>query len=133
MVSQISVPFKNTDNGIGLMENTGQIIFHGDRFIIEFEKKDAILGLYQTTIETIEVPLESVNSLELKKNWFSTRLTLTARKIKAIEELPGRNGREWTVSIPKKDREEAARMVSETRLQLSELLLRQLDSGSEDE
>jgi hypothetical protein len=133
MVNQISVPFKNTDNGTGLMEHIGQITSHRDRLVIEFEKKDAILGLYQTAIETVEVPLGMVLSLELKKGWFNTKLTLSARQIKAIEELPGRNGRDWTVTIRKKDREAAADLVSVTNMQLSELRLKMLDTPYEDE
>lgn len=133
MVNQISVPFKNTDNGTGLMEHIGQITCHRDRLVIEFEKKDAILGLYQTAIETVEVPLELVLSLELKRGWFFTKLTLAARKIKAIEELPGRDGRDWTVTIRKKDRQAAADLVSVANMQLSELRLRMLDTPFEDE
>ena len=133
MVNQISVPFKNTDNGTGLMEHIGQITCHRDRLVIEFEKKDAILGLYQTAIETVEVPLELVLSLELKRGWFFTKLTLAARQIKAIEELPGRDGRDWTVTIRKKDRQAAADLVSVANMQLSELRLRMLDTPFEDE
>jgi hypothetical protein len=133
MVNQISVPFKNTDNGTGLMEHIGQITCHRDRLVIEFEKQDAILGLYQTAIETVEVPLEKVLSLELKRGWFFTKLTLAARQIKAIEELPGRDGRDWTVTIRKKDRQAAADLVSVANMQLSELRLRMLDTPFEDE
>lgn len=133
MVNQISVPFKNTDNGTGLMEHIGQITCHRDRLVIEFEKQDAILGLYQTAIETVEVPLEKVLSLELKRGWFFTKLTLAARQIKAIEELPGRDGRDWTVTIRKKDRQAAADLVSVANMQLSELRLKMLDTPFEDE
>lgn len=133
MVNQISVPFKNTDNGTGLMEHIGQITFYRNRLVIEFEKKDAIMGLYHTAIETVEVPLEMVLSLELKKGWFFTKLTLAARQIKAIEDLPGRDGRDWTVKIRKKDRDAAADLVSAANMQLSELRLRMLDSSFGDE
>jgi hypothetical protein len=135
MVNQISVPFKNTDNNTGLMEHIGQITCHRDKLVIEFEKKDAILGVYHTAIETVEVPLGMVLSLELKKGWFVTRLTLAARQIKAIEDLPGRDGRDWTVTIRKKDREAAADLVSVANMQLSELRLKMLDTpfGEEEE
>lgn len=133
MVNQISVPFKNSDKGTGLMEHIGQITFQRDRLVIEFEKKDSILGLYHTAIETVEVPLEMVLSLELKRGWFLTKLTLAARQIKAIEDLPGRDGRDWTVKIRKKDSEAAADLVSAANMQLSELRLKMLDTSLGDE
>jgi hypothetical protein len=126
MIEQKAVPFLHTGNGSGMLTDGGQIICMAGKLVVEFERKDANRGLYHTTVETVEVPLEQILSLEFEKRWFSARLVLRARQISAIDRLPGRKGSEWMVAIQRRDQAAAQDLVSTANLLISEIRLNQL-------
>lgn len=92
----------------------------------EFEVKDSIVGLYSSGVEEVVVPLDRLESIEYKKGLFSSKILLEAQSLKVFEDLPGSEQAEVTLKIKRKDRQDAANLVSRARLAMSEQKLREM-------
>lgn len=104
----------------------GLLKLEGEELLFEFQVTDAFLEVFNSDVEEVRIELADLQSVEYKKGWFSSKIVLEARSLRVFEEIPGTDGAECVLKIKRKDRGEAQKLVSKTRLTLSEMKLRDL-------
>lgn len=126
-----SVPFFISDINHGFQEAKGLLKASDKGIDLEFEVSDSILGMFKSGVKTIQIPYADLESIEFKKGWIGAKIILKTYSMKTLEDIPGAEQAECTFKIKRKDREEAQKLTSRARLQLSEYKLRKLEESDD--
>ena len=121
-----AVPFEIPTVNQGFRIAKGLVNLDGEHMIFEYQVTDAFVGILTTEVREVRLPLRELQSVEYKKGWFSSKIILEARSLKALNDLPGTELTECVLKIKRKDRKEAEKLVSRTRVVMSEIKLRDL-------
>lgn len=121
-----AVAFEIPDVNMGFKKATGLVNLSGEELVLEFQEEDAFIGVFQSDVKEVRIPLDQLQEIRFKKGWFSSKLILEARSLKVFRELPG-SGHKVTLKIKRGDRKDADRLISKIRLAKSEQQLRDLD------
>ncbi len=122
-----SVVFQIDGVNNGFTEVSGLLKLGHRKLILEFQAADAILGVIKSDLKEVEVPFESIRKFDLKKGWFSTRLTIQTKSMSDLKDVPGAKSGAVVLRVKKKDREDALALNSRLLLELSEYRLELLD------
>ena len=91
-----------------------------EQLIIQFETKDAILGVIKSGLNTIQIPLKNIVELGYKKSIFGNKVTIEVDDLSYIAEVPSRDNNQVTLIIERKYIETAIDFVRAIRLDRSE-------------
>jgi len=127
--SDKTVPFIIPEINSGFQQAEGLLKLAKEQLELEFEVKDAILGLIKSGVKDAVIPFSELKSIEFKKGWFSTKIILEGTSMKTFNELPGSELATCTLKVKRKHREDAESLISQARLQLSEYKLDQFDKN----
>ena len=127
--SDKTVPFIIPEINSGFQQAEGLLKLATEQLELEFEVKDAILGLIKSGVKDAVIPFSELKSIEFKKGWFSTKIILEGTSMKTFNELPGSELATCTLKVKRKHREDAESLISQARLQLSEYKLDQFDKN----
>lgn len=125
--SNKTVPFIIPEISHGFQEAEGLLKLGKQQFELEFEVKDAILGVIKSGVKDVTIPFSDLKSIEFKKGWFSAKIILEGTSMKVFDDLPGTELATCTLKVKRKHREEAENLISLARMQFSEYKLDQLD------
>lgn len=126
-----TLPFKLTEVYGGFAEAEGLVRYESETLWLELQTKDAFFGVLQSGVKKITLRAADLDAVQLKRRPFSARLTLRARSLEALEEIPGTTGAEITLVFPRRHREAAASLCSSLALAISEARLARLDEDSD--
>lgn len=110
-----------------LGEATGMLTLEADQLVIEFQTRDAILGLLKSDIKEVVLDLNDLVEVTLEEKLFRTRLHLKARRMGMLGEIPGVERGELCLQIARKDRAAAGALSDAAQLRIAELRLKRLD------
>ena len=79
------LPVKQTDIYGGLAEVTGLIRKQESMLVLEYQVKDDVFGMFNSNIRTLELPFHQIDSIEVKKRWFSARFEIYLNRLPAIK------------------------------------------------
>ena len=127
--SDKTVPFIIPEINSGFQQAEGLLKLATEQLELEFEVKDAILGLIKSGVKDAVIPFSELKSIEFKKGWFSTKIVLEGTSMKTFNELPGSELATCTLKVKRKHRDDAESLISQARLQLSEYKLDQFDKN----
>ncbi len=127
--SDKTVPFIIPEINSGFQQAEGLLKLAKEQLELEFEVKDAILGLIKSGVKDAVIPFSELKSIEFKKGWFSTKIILEGTSMKTFNELPGSELATCTLKVKRKHRDDAESLISQARLQLSEYKLDQFDKN----
>jgi hypothetical protein len=88
--------------------------------IIQFQTKDAILGMVKSDLKTVDIPLENLIEISYKKSIFGNKLILLVDNLSFVEQLPSSDSNEIVLSIARKDIDTAIDLVRALKLDQSE-------------
>lgn len=125
--SSKTIPFEIPEVNHGFQKAEGLMKLAKDGIELEFEVKDAILGVLKSGIKHITIPYSGLESIEYKKGWFSSKIVLNGTSMSVFEEVPGSDVATCVLKVKRKHRHEAQSLISQARLQLSEYKLDQLE------
>ncbi|MGK7371566.1 MAG: hypothetical protein ACNS64_15250 [Candidatus Halalkalibacterium sp. M3_1C_030] len=128
--SDKTVPFTIPEINSGFQQAEGLLKLGKDQLELEFEVKDAILGVIKSGVKEAEIPFSDLKSINFKKGWFSTKIILEGNSMKAFRDLPGTELATCTLKVKRKHRDDAESLISKARLKLSEYKLDQFDKSS---
>lgn len=111
----------------GLQKASGLLKLEGEELVMEFQVKDALFEVFKSDVEEITIPLRDLQSVDYKKGWFSSKIILEARSLRAFDDIPGSDQGECVLKIKRKEKKDAENLVSKIRLTISEMKLRDLD------
>jgi hypothetical protein len=98
-----------------------------DALVLEFEMKDAFVGMLKTAVREVRIPLEQLSLLDLRKGWFTTRVVVGTHTVAALHSLPGSESGRLELQVARADRRDAETLVSMLTLRISERELEQLN------
>lgn len=112
----------------GLMEAVGLLRADENGVILELQKQDSIIRAYKSGIGTYKIAFSDIESIELEKKLFSTRLIITTLRMNTLENVPGSKQGQCILQIDRKDKKTAEDVASSLKMQLSEVKLKNMDS-----
>lgn len=122
-----SIPFEYDDESTyGLRAVTGVLNYDKKVIHIEYQMKDAIVGIVKGEVSDLRIPLEKIREVETKKKWFSRVLILKVDSLRTLEGMPGVKVNTLKINIKKEDFNRAQNLASTINLERSELRLNEL-------
>lgn len=122
-----SIPFEIPNVNHGFQVAKGLLKLREEGIELEFETKDAILGVISSGVQTKILRYEDLDSIRFKKGWFSGRVILEATSMRVFEDLPGSEQATCELKVKRKHREEAEKVISTARMYHSEHRLDQMN------
>lgn len=115
-----SIPIKLSDSFEGFAESKGLLLLKNGAIIIQFQTKDAILGMVKSDLKNVDIPLENLIEISYKKSIFGNKLILLVDNLSFVEQLPSSDSNEIVLSIARKDIDTAIDLVRALKLDQSE-------------
>lgn len=122
-----TVPFEIPDVNHGFVEVKGLLHVKKEALSLEFDQRDAFIGVIKSDLKEVTIPFSEIDSLRIKKRFWSTKVEITGTSMRSLREIPGAEQGRCTLKIKRKNREAAENVLSNARLALSEFKLRRLD------
>jgi hypothetical protein len=112
------VPFTIGDLYGGLGECHGLLRDDGDHLAFEFQTQDSLAGIIRSNVKEVRVPLKELVSVTLTKGWLGTTwlgvtIVIQAARLETLKDVPGMNQGRVELSIARKDRDAAERLVAD--------------------
>jgi len=126
------LPFKKTYVYAGLGSASGLVRFENRTLEIEYQTIDEIFKYFKSEARQITFHLSDIESVHIKKGWFSYKLYIDLKSLKSIDQFPAAKGNRIKLKIPRSFREKLKNLNSSLTLALSEHKLQQLDHEEEE-
>ncbi|PCJ58593.1 MAG: hypothetical protein COA79_12595 [Planctomycetota bacterium] len=126
-MSKISLPFHIKEVFNGMAETGGLFCLNDDKFSVEFQTKDSLVGLIKSKINTILISLGDIAEVHFKNGFFRKTLTIRFSNLKVADQLPNQSSGELKVSIERRNADIALEFVSVLELKASEFVLKYPD------
>ena len=127
----ISVPFKVDYAMEGLAEIQGLIGLEPEAVIVEFQTKDALLGVWKSGMKTATIPLGDIAEVDFRKSIFGNSLIFRFTRLRAVSELPNQAAGEAKFTIERKHLDRALSFVSHVKLEVAEQQLRAAEAEAD--
>lgn len=114
-MQSFSIPIKLADSFEGFAESQGLLSIKDESILIQFQTKDAILGVVKSDLTEVKIPLANLVELSYKKSLFGNKLILKVDDLSLIARLPETENNEVALSIARKDIDEAIDFVRTIR------------------
>ncbi|WP_340106038.1 hypothetical protein [Rhodohalobacter sp. 8-1] len=126
------LPFKKTSVYAGFGSISGLVKFENRTLEIEYQTIDEILKYFKSEARQITFQLSDIESVDIKKGWFSYKLFIDLRSLKAINQFPAVKGNRITLKISRANREKLKTFKSSLTLAVSEHKLQQFDDDMDE-
>ena len=123
------LPFSIPGTYQGLAAVAGLATLDGEALVLEFEVKDAVLGLLRSGVEVVRLPVDELVSASLDKSWLHTDLVIEARSMRSMSELPGSRQGQVSLRIARRDRATAEAFSATLLRRIAEKRRQRLSSG----
>ncbi len=125
------LPFTLAQGDNFLMESSGIIRLEGKHLIMEYQSRDAVLGMVKSAVNEVRLSLNDVQHITFIKGFFSNKMKIQAKAMRAFEKVPGSVQGAVELKIKRHDRKNADYLVSAANLRMSEMRLEALDAMGE--
>lgn len=122
-----TVPFEITGISHGLKEIEGLVKLGEEGLELEYKLQDSFVGLIKSDTKATEIPYGNLEEITFEQGWFGSKIILEGTSMRAFGELPGTEPGSRTLKIKRKHRDEAEKLVSRARMQLSEYRLNSME------
>jgi len=127
-VEKITLPFTFPNVYAGFGQVKGLINVNRNEVNLNFQTEDSIIGFFKSGPQYLTIPLEEIESVRVRKRWFSTRFIVRVFNLAVIDNFPKPANAnipagELRMNIKRADRERATKMESFINLRLSEISL----------
>ena len=131
-MESLSIPFKITDTFEGLAECEGILRVYDETLTLEYQQKDAMLGVFKSGVKKVEVSMRDIEEVDFRKSIFGNTMTIRFATMQATGDLPRSDASEVKVSIARKYVDKALSFVSQLKLGVAEYRLREAESWEKD-
>jgi hypothetical protein len=118
-----SVPFTLSGVYADLAHVQGVARLDGDDLVLEFRMTDNFVGVFQSALKELRIPLDEIEEVHFRRRFFSGVLTIRARSMRALDAVPGVNDCELGLNCKRRHRNEAQQLATAVTLQLARRLL----------
>ena len=110
-MSSPALPFKFHDPDGFATETEGLVRVEGAGLVLEYQTKDAFFGALKGGVKMVTLPLTTVSSIEFKCGVFSTEITIQARDMKSVGDIPTARLGRLRLRFKRSLRDEARRLA----------------------
>ncbi len=103
--TQLHLPFSIEDDNTGLTEIHGMLHVESDALRLEYQIKDAIMGIIKSDTKTVLIPYKEIIDVEFKSSFWGTRLKLFLNSLDRLAQIPHTKDNRAKLKIKKRDRE----------------------------
>ena len=109
------VPFELDQTYGGLAETHGLVSSTDAHLNVQFQSRDAVVGVIKSDINQLKIPLQEIASIGLRKSWLGlvNELEIQVSNMQSVAAIPGMTQGRLVLSIARRDREAAEALVSE--------------------
>lgn len=125
MAPTVTLPFKQKDIYLGLAEISGLLRIVEDSLEIEYKVKDTTLGFLDSSMKVNHIPFRIIDSVEVEKKWFSTKVELRLIRIPDLDNPFKLDGNSLTFTVKKN-------LFEKAKTFRSSLMFRVLDQQIDD-
>jgi len=125
-MDSVFVQFSFPDVYQGFAEGGGIATATTNGLTLEFQVKDALVGMIKSEVRKIAIPISELHSVALKQSWFRNRLFIKVRNMTTLADVPGSNTGQVELRVSHRDKAPAQALVSILMLSLSERKLADL-------
>ena len=122
----MTLPVKNSEVYGGFAVLTGVVRNEQSGLIFEYQLSDPF-EIFKGKVQSFELSVSQVESIELKHGWFKDKLYITERSLTLLDEFPVSEANTIQLTISKKYRQKAEVLRSSILLAVSEHRLHELD------
>lgn len=127
MFSKQVLHFTTEDAYHGLAAVSGMMRLGKQKLILEYQVKDAVLGMIKSEPRELIIPFENLIEVKYKLNWVLSRFKVQVNSMHVLGKFPvGKEGI-ITLKIKRKQKQAAKELASSINLQLSEYRLEMMD------
>jgi hypothetical protein len=123
------LPFSIPGTYQGFAAVAGLATLDGDALVLEFEVKDAVLGLLRSGVEVVRLPVDDLASVSLDQSWLHADLVVRARSMRSVHELPGSRQGQVSLRIARRDRATAEEFTATLLRRIADKRRERLSSG----
>lgn len=115
----------------GFGEVGGMLSFDGQDLVVEFQTRDALLGLLKGRAQTLRVPLQTIDEVRSGHGWFWLLpwFEVALNDFKLLTELPGADAGRWRARVRFKDRAALRRFANAVAFARAQALHARLSVG----
>ena len=114
------LPFTVPSIGMGLQAMSGIAHFKKDTLRIEYELKDAILGVVKSAPREASLTVAQLLRVTMRRKLFGAKLEIQTRSLAELADIPGSEAGRLVLHVKRRDRNTAERMASTISLRISE-------------
>jgi hypothetical protein len=126
-----SVPFKIRYLLGNLARVEGVARLEPDALVLEFSIVDGLVGVLRSRAKEVRIPLSDIESVAFRRGWFAGKVRVVARRVSALEAIPGAKGPEIDLKCRRRHRVAAEELASALRLQVAERHLVELRGAAQ--
>tara|TARA_R100001143_G_scaffold63590_1_gene72948 strand:+ start:14271 stop:14768 length:498 start_codon:yes stop_codon:yes gene_type:complete len=121
------LPIRQDDQYMGMAELSGLLRVEKEHIVLEYSLKDEVLGMFNSDLKVLKIPLHSIDDIIVKKKWFSGRFIIYLNRLPKTDKSLHIKENTITFKIKKKELERAESVRSSLRLRISEDKLQRLE------
>jgi hypothetical protein len=118
-----SLPFTLGGVYADLAQIRGVARLDDDHLVLEYRLQDSVVGVLQSELKELRIPLSDLESIEFQRGFFRNVLCVRARTMRVLESLPGAHDTQLRLVCRRQDRGHAQQLATAVTLQLAERLL----------
>ncbi|MCB9069811.1 MAG: hypothetical protein H6629_18690 [Calditrichae bacterium] len=125
-MSRIAFKIPSVYSDLG--EGDGVLHLENDQILIEYQIKDAFIGVLKSNIQKVIVPLVDIHDIVFQSKLIHSKLILSTKKMSTLANIPGSEKGEIKLNIARSDKANAQQFVEDVMFRVSELRLKQMDT-----
>lgn len=121
------LPIRQDDQYMGMAELSGLLRVEKEHVVLEYSLKDEVLGMFNSDLKVLKIPLLTIDDIKVKKKWFSVRFVIYLNRLPKTDK--SLHLKENTISfiVKKSELERAESIRSSLMLRISEEKLQRLE------
>lgn len=121
------LPIRQDDQYMGMAELSGLLRVEKEHIVLEYSLQDEVLGMFNSDLKVLKIPLQTIDDIKVKKKWFSARFIIYLNRLPKTDK--SLHLKENTISfiVKKKELEKAESIRSSLMLRISEEKLQRLE------
>ena len=123
-----SIPFRITDLFSGFAEARGLMRVAEEGIRLEYQVKDALIGMMKSSIRELLIPYEEIESIVFRRRWWRRSIEIRTKSLRIPASIPGQSGSSITIRVQRRDRLTIEESISHAVLRLSEIKLQRIEN-----
>ncbi len=115
-----SFAIKLRDSYEGFAESAGLLSLNDASIVIQYQTKDAIIGLLKSELKVVNIPLAHVEEILFKKSLLGNKIIIKVDDLKYSCDVPGSESNEIVLNVARANVDNAVDFVRAIKLDMSE-------------